>query len=48
MNDLKPEGKKIKVTKKIKEYFDIYEKQGYVEYKSRGLIGDTEGETKKR
>ena len=24
LKEVKPEGKKIKVTKKIKEYFDIY------------------------
>ena len=38
--ELKPEGKKMRVTKKIQEYKDKYDKDGKVEYIDLGLLHD--------
>lgn len=36
--DLKPEGKKLKVMKKVKEVREKYEKDGKIEYIDLGLL----------
>lgn len=36
--DLKPEGKKIKIMKKIKDLREKFEKEGFVEYLDQGLL----------
>ena len=36
-SDIKQEGKKIRITKSLKEYFEKYEKDGTVEYHDAGL-----------
>ena len=37
LSDIKQEGKKIRITKSLKEYFEKYEKDGAVEYHDAGL-----------
>ena len=37
LKDIKQEGKKIRITKSLKEYFEKYEKDGAVEYHDAGL-----------
>jgi len=39
--ELKPEGKKMRVTKRIQEFRDKYEKGETVEYVDLGLLEDT-------
>ena len=38
LNEVKPEGKKIKVNKKVKEIREKYEKEGSIEYLDMGLL----------
>jgi hypothetical protein len=38
LGEIKQEGKKIKITKNLKEYFDKYKKNGSVEYNEIGFI----------
>ena len=38
LDEIKQEGKKIKITKDLKEYFEKYKKDGSVEYLEIGLI----------
>ena len=39
--DLKPQGKKIKIMKKIKDLREKFEKEGFVEYLDQGLLEGT-------
>lgn len=41
--DIKPEGKKHKVMKKIKELREKYEKEGKIQYLDMGLLEGSEG-----
>jgi hypothetical protein len=36
--DLKPQGKKIKIMKKIKDLREKFEKEGFIEYLDQGLL----------
>lgn len=38
LSEIKQEGKKIKITKNLKEYFEKYTKDGSVEYHEIGFI----------
>ncbi len=38
MDGLKPEGKKFKIKKKLKEIRDKYEKDGFINYTDQGLL----------
>jgi hypothetical protein len=38
LSELKPEGRKMKLTKKIKEMREKYEKDGFIEYLDHGLL----------
>lgn len=38
LDGLKPEGKKFKIKKKLKEIRDKYEKDGFIEYTDQGLL----------
>jgi hypothetical protein len=38
LSEIKPEGRKMKLTKKVKEMRDKYEKEGFIEYLDHGLL----------
>lgn len=38
LSEIKPEGRKMKLSKKVKEMRDKYEKEGFIEYLDHGLL----------
>jgi hypothetical protein len=41
LGEIKPEGRKMKLTKKVKEVKEKYDKEGFIEYVDLGLLDHT-------